>query len=123
MALGSPMYMCPEIVNKDPYDNRCDVWAIGVTAYILITGCPPFYAESRKDLNKAILRDKVDFTEETFGKDCTDCISFIEACLTKKQANRPFIKDLLNHKWITEISETQIDAEKQTQISKNLLSF
>ena len=31
---GTPMYMAPEIINtNDPYDNRVDLWSIGVILY------------------------------------------------------------------------------------------
>lgn len=108
MALGSPLYMCPEIVRKTTYDTRCDVWAIGVTAYILISGCPPFYGEGREDLNDAIMNDKIEFDEEYFGEYSADAIEFINAACQKKQADRPFVKDLLKYKWITDIKNKKL---------------
>lgn len=41
-TLGSPLYMAPEIIKKVPYDEKVDVWSIGVIAYIILTGRPPF---------------------------------------------------------------------------------
>ena len=36
--LGSPHYMSPEVINKQPYNEKIDVWSIGVIAYMLLTG-------------------------------------------------------------------------------------
>jgi serine/threonine protein kinase len=45
------MYMAPEIVRGQTYDNRCDVWALGVITYMILTGRPPF-TNYRKEGNK-----------------------------------------------------------------------
>lgn len=42
LSLGSPLYMAPELCDKMPYDEKVDVWAVGVVAYMLICGKPPF---------------------------------------------------------------------------------
>lgn len=44
---GTPGYYAPEIVRKLPYDCKCDIWSLGVIAYILLCGFPPFYDESQ----------------------------------------------------------------------------
>jgi serine/threonine protein kinase len=45
--LGTPYYIAPEIINKAPYSNKCDIWALGVLTYLLICGSHPFEADSR----------------------------------------------------------------------------
>lgn len=38
LSLGSPLYMAPELVDEKEYDNRVDVWSVGVITYILLSG-------------------------------------------------------------------------------------
>jgi serine/threonine protein kinase len=41
-TVGSPIFMPPEIIKKEKYDSKVDIWSAGVVAYLLLTGKPPF---------------------------------------------------------------------------------
>jgi serine/threonine-protein kinase len=53
---GTPAYMAPEQLQRQPYDHRVDIFAFGVTAYELLTGQKPFPGETPD----AILRRQLD---------------------------------------------------------------
>ena len=43
--MGTPYYMAPEIFNHTKYDEKCDVWSLGVILFCMLTGQPPFYGQ------------------------------------------------------------------------------
>ena len=49
-VLGSPLYMAPEIVREETYDEKVDTWSVGVICYILLSGRPPFKGRNKQEM-------------------------------------------------------------------------
>jgi serine/threonine protein kinase len=62
--IGTPMYSAPEILNMEAYDERCDVWSVGVILYFMVYETVPFL-ERNIHLLKSII------TERTRGNNLT----------------------------------------------------
>eukprot|EP00731_Ephydatia_muelleri_P020140 Em0012g965a len=58
---GTPGYLSPEVLNKEPYGKMVDIWACGVVLYILLVGYPPFWDDDQKRLYAQIKAAKVEF--------------------------------------------------------------
>ena len=89
--------MAPEVLKgSTQYDQRCDIWSIGVFAFELAEGVPPFPKKGQQRtiyniLTKAPPKLKQDDAwSENFH-------SFIEDCMTKDPEERPTAKQLLKH--------------------------
>lgn len=51
---GTPGYLSPEVLKRQPYHKPVDVWACGVILYILLVGYPPFWDEAQDKLYSQI---------------------------------------------------------------------
>lgn len=51
---GTPGYLSPEVLKKEPYGRAVDIWACGVILYILLVGYPPFWDEDQHRLYSQI---------------------------------------------------------------------
>ena len=52
-VMGSSFYVAPEVLSGN-YDEKCDVWSIGILAYCLLAGCPPFISTNKEEVFKKI---------------------------------------------------------------------
>ena len=107
-SLGSPLYMAPELCANKSYDNKVDVWAVGVIAFILLTGTPPFYDRSNRGNGKAekiyadIIKNEPDYNMLLGAPD--SAINFIKRALKKNQEVRASVSELLEMPWMVEQS-------------------
>lgn len=54
-ASGSPLYYPPEIVKGEAYDDKIDVWCIGMMTYECILGKIPFKVYTEMDLGRIVI--------------------------------------------------------------------
>jgi calcium-dependent protein kinase len=64
--LGTPYYISPEVL-EGSYDKRCDLWSVGVIAYIFLSGSPPFNGKNETEVFNKIRCCDYDFPDEDWS--------------------------------------------------------
>jgi serine/threonine-protein kinase len=49
-SIGTPLYMAPEIIRRQPISQAVDIYSLGATLYYTLTGCPPYSADKVEDV-------------------------------------------------------------------------
>ena len=91
-TVGTPYYLSPEIINKQPYDSKIDIWALGVLLYELMTFKMPFNAVSLPLLSIKINKGTYHPPPSIYSSELRD---LLKRCLTVNPNNRPSIDDIL----------------------------
>mmetsp|Transcript_16589 Transcript_16589/g.24802 ORF Transcript_16589/g.24802 Transcript_16589/m.24802 type:complete len:454 (-) Transcript_16589:75-1436(-) len=112
-AVGTPYTVAPEVI-RGSYTEKCDVWGIGVIAYLLMSGDPPFggcagepLRQVRNNILKANYRFKPEFIWKNVSEEGKD---FIRELLQLDPMKRPSTRELLIsspwlHKFMAEEKE------------------
>ncbi|CBY15352.1 unnamed protein product [Oikopleura dioica] len=98
-ACGTPGYVAPEILLQQPYGKAVDVWSIGVIAYILLCGYPPFYDESDANLFEQIKKAEYEFDSPYWDEISDSAKDFIKHLMEKSPLKRFTCLQALDHPW------------------------
>ena len=97
---GTPGYVAPEVLMQLPYGKECDFWSIGVVAFILLCGSPPFYEEDNFALFEQIKKCKYEFDADTWQNVSKEAKDFISKILVADPKTRLDASGLMNHPWM-----------------------
>ncbi|CAH1795523.1 unnamed protein product [Owenia fusiformis] len=97
---GTPGYLSPEVLRKDPYGKPVDIWACGVILYILLVGYPPFWDEDQHRLYAQIKAGAYDYPSPEWDTVTPEAKNLINSMLTVNPAKRISASEALKHPWI-----------------------
>ncbi|EPS71343.1 calcium dependent protein kinase 12 [Genlisea aurea] len=100
-VVGSPYYVAPEVLRKH-YGPEADVWSAGVILYILLSGVPPFWAETEMGIFRQILQGKLDFDSEPWPGISDFAKDLIRKMLDRNPKTRLTAHEVLCHPWIVD---------------------
>ncbi|KAF3972963.1 hypothetical protein CMV_003577 [Castanea mollissima] len=97
--IGTPHWMAPEVIQESRYNEKVDVWALGVTAIEMAEGLPPRSAVHPMRVLFMISREPAPMLED---KEKWSLLfhDFVAKCLTKEPRLRPTASEMLKHKFI-----------------------
>lgn len=121
---GTINYMSPELFQNENkgHSFEVDIWAIGVSAFMMLTGQYPFNGVSKKDI-----QDKIKNCEYCFPTNLQlsdDAKNFIKSIFRIDPRKRPTANKLLEHPFLTKIDKEKVKLyESNKPIQKKLFSY
>ena len=107
---GTPEYVSPEMVKKYPYNEKVDIWGIGVLIFELLFGYPPFSSNFNEDRYNNIKEGKINWPQEIIDKDAKDLIGKI---LKINPNERLSLEEIEKHPWLIS-TYNKMKEDKQT---------
>jgi len=121
-VLGSPYYVAPEVLRARPptadklglgYGCACDMWSIGVIAYMILCGQAPFDGETDQERLTAVKRGV--FKYPAHAKLSPSAASFVNGLLCVDPTKRLTARSALEHPWLQQCQASGISLPRRTR--------
>ncbi|XP_048438381.1 calcium-dependent protein kinase 2 [Pyrus x bretschneideri] len=97
--VGSAYYVAPEVLRRS-YGKEIDIWSAGVILYILLSGVPPFWAETERGIFDTILEGVIDFDSQPWPSISDSARDLVRKMLTQDPRKRITSAEVLEHPWL-----------------------
>ncbi|XP_060678665.1 serine/threonine-protein kinase Sgk3 [Hemiscyllium ocellatum] len=109
---GTPEYLAPEVLRKQPYDNTVDWWCLGSVLFEMLYGLPPFYSRDTAEMYEYILHKPLQLRPGASDEAC----SILEGLLEKERERRLGAKDdfdeIKSHPFFDDINWEHLDRKE-----------
>lgn len=102
---GSPYYVAPEVLSQC-YNEKCDMWSLGILMYVLLTGKPPYKGHTDDSILHAVAKGALDLTGITEME--AEARDLVQKLLVKTVPERLSAEQALAHPWIRKYRESVI---------------
>ncbi|PXF47654.1 putative myosin light chain kinase [Gracilariopsis chorda] len=101
-TIGTPGYVAPEVVRREPYGPPVDMWACGVVLYVMLSGRMPFYGKDDVQCLRRTAAGEYSFPEREWKHVSDRAISLVRSLLQIRPELRLTAKAALQHDWVAQ---------------------
>lgn len=105
---GTSEYIAPEVLGYKPYDEKADIWSLGILLFEMLHGYTPFKAATRCEIYMRIFKGKIVFSAAIKN----DLKDLILRMLRLQDKRRPTTEEILNHPWIQRMNREKEGSEE-----------
>lgn len=120
--VGTPYYIAPEVLRKE-YTVKCDAWSVGVIAYILLCGYPPFYGDNDREIFRRVAVGKFNFPSPEWDHISKAAKNLVANLLQIEPEKRLDAKGALAHPFFSQdfssLEKNSTAGKKQTEEKAN----
>ena len=98
-CFGSAYYVAPEVLLGD-YNEKCDIWSVGVIMFILLTGKPPYNGRDERIILDQVKNSPLQISSADWPNISVDAINLLQNLLIVDYKDRISAKHALEHRWI-----------------------
>ena len=121
--LGTIYYIAPEVF-KNNYNERADIWSVGIILYTMLCGHPPFCGNKEDVIKNKILHSKLQFLPKDFNKVSQEAINFVKSLLTYDPSKRLSAEEALDNQWLKTMTKPNTeDHILEVNVLENLSKF
>ena len=92
-AVGTPLYMAPEVWTSKQYSKAADVWAIGIILHEIATLKHPFHSMTKEELKRRVCTEQLSKQKNSLLSE--ELESLIHKMLSKDPAQRPSLEEII----------------------------
>jgi serine/threonine protein kinase len=111
--VGTVYYTAPEVWKQD-YDEKCDLWSMGVILYVLICSYPPFDGDDDEDILNTVMKGRYKFHSPEWDGVSDEAKSLIRSLLHRNSRKRPTATQALEHPWFrSQLSDAESESSDE----------
>lgn len=122
IPFGTSYYIAPEVL-KFSYDEKCDIWSVGVILYLMLVGYPPFNGKDERRIQEAIKKGRYQLNEDEWAQVSPEAKDLVSRMLEYNPRQRISALDALKHPWIQENTKNEVNERLIRNTLINLKNF
>lgn len=111
---GSPGYVAPEILHKQPYTSKVDVYGVGIVLFIILSGNSPFFARTAEETLARNREGRIKFDATYWAEISDDARDFVRMLTEFEPEARPNAIEALKHRWIQQHNRQYFESQEMS---------
>lgn len=123
--IGTTYTMAPEVL-RGKYDEKADIWSVGVVCYMMLSLTKPFYGSSKSIIIQKIMKGQVTYYSPNWSKISHSAKSFISSLFTMDIDKRPSAAKALRHPWLLDklsLPEKEVSDEVAKGVYDSIVQY
>ncbi|XP_030623258.1 serine/threonine-protein kinase Sgk3 [Chanos chanos] len=109
---GTPEYLAPEVLRKQPYTNTVDWWCLGSVLYEMLYGLPPFYSRDTQEMYDNILHKELLMRPGASTIAWSFLLGLLEKDHTRRLGYRDDFNEIKSHDFFSSINWDDLEERK-----------